>query len=173
MLFELPPPPPLVVPAVAEQPKYQAPRTSAFLTYAHSDPRFVDEVNVILKRLGVKTYIDKEILTVGRLDDQIIASIKLVEYQIIFCSLAANDSSFCKKEVDFCDTKKVKQIPIFIDPIQKMDWFSFHLNKQYAIFVDGIRDKEAAVFAIAKQLARLMHLDFGLYDPKDLNPKGT
>lgn len=115
--------------------------------------------------LEVQTFVDKEILTVGRIDDQIIASIKQVEYQIIFCTEASNNSDYCRKEVDFSAGRKVKQIPIFIDPIESMDWFHFHLSKQYAIIVSGIQNQEAAILAITKQLARLMQLDFGLYQP--------
>ena len=159
-------PPPIVdIHAQVLQHEQRAFRTSAFLTYAHNDPRYVDEVNGILKMLEVQTFVDKEILTVGRIDDQIIASIKQVEYQIIFCTEASNSSDYCRKEVDFSAGRNVKQIPIFIDPIESMDWFHFHLSKQYAIIVSGIQNQEAAILAITKQLARLMQLDFGLYQP--------
>ncbi|KCZ83646.1 hypothetical protein HAD_13629 [Hyphomonas adhaerens MHS-3] len=159
-------PPPIVdAHALVQQHEQRVFRTSAFLTYAHDDARYVDEVNSILKVLDVQTFIDKEILTVGRIDDQIIASLKQVEYQIIFCTEASNNSEYCRKEVDFSAGRRVKQIPIFVDPIEKMDWFHFHLSKQYAVIVSGIEDREAATFAIAKQLARLMQLDFGLYQP--------
>lgn len=133
---------------------------SAFLTYAHNDPRFVDTVYEFLTRAGIQTYLDKHFVEVGRIDHQIIATLKRVNYQIIFCTRSSNDSDWCQKEVGYCEEIGVKQIPILIDPIERMDWFHFHLNKRFAIPVDRM-EKEAAELAIKRQLSRMLGLDFG------------
>lgn len=133
---------------------------SAFLTYAHSDPRFVDSVYDFLACAGIQTYLDKHFLEVGRVDHQIIATLKRVNFQIIFCTKAANASEWCQKEVGYCEEIGVKQIPILIDPIGQMDWFHFHLNKRFAIPVSGM-DEEAAKLAIHWQLRRMLGLNFG------------
>lgn len=161
------PPPNLPIPGpilAAEQASNYI--TSAFLTYAHADPRFVDEVNLALREVGVRTYLDREFLEIGRMDDQIIASIKQVEFQIIFCTRASNNSDWCRKEVDFSRTQGVKQIPIIIDPIASMDWFHFHLSKQYAVVIDEIQEKEAALLATTRMLKKLMKIDFGGYSER-------
>lgn len=142
---------------VQEKPIEKA-RRSAFLTYAHDDPRFVNEVNVALKAADVKTYLDKEFISIGNIDDQIIAAIKKVQYQIIFCTISSSNSEYCRNEIMFARARGAKQIPIIIDPMEKMDWFSFiRLDLYLSVYVDGFEDMGPAIYGITRELLRIIN----------------
>ncbi|MEL6568078.1 MAG: toll/interleukin-1 receptor domain-containing protein [Pseudomonadota bacterium] len=135
----------------------EKPRATAFLTYAHSDDRYVFEVNEALKLAGVKTYLDREFLETGNIQNQIIATLKVVEYQIIFCTEASSESEWCQNEVHFAGLRGIKQIPVIIDPIERMDYFQFiRLDLHRAIFVERFRHSEPAILGITRDLMRII-----------------
>ena len=157
MIMDLPPDLPTPPPIEQFQPAPEKPKASAFITYARDDPRFVKTVISAMNRVGIKTYQDSEFLDIGRFDHQIIATLKTVQYQIIFCTKAASKSIWCQREITFAESKRIKQVPIIIDSMDEMDWFKFmQLDLHQAIFVDGFEEENPAEFAVARALLMML-----------------
>lgn len=114
-----------------------------FVSYAHEDKSFVEEVTCKLSSAGLSIWIDKEIHHGESISSRIVKAIDKSKFVLFFSSQNSNASDYCIGEILVAVQKKKCVIPIKIDATDYCDDLIVHLIRlHYVNFINGFSQNE-------------------------------